>query len=128
MALQQRSIRYILVPDESTLFFKTIGPKTGFTISAQLLSAGTLLESWVHNQLIAAEQQHILHSSKNYELIVDVAFTGNTNVNVDVNVRIVKADNSQHSKTKTLSFSGKSPTSQSGTAQIITRKSKGKKS
>jgi hypothetical protein len=123
VALEQRSVRYILVPDGSTLFFETVGTKKGFTISAELRSAGPVLKSWQHDKLVAAEQKHVLRSPKNYDLIVDVVFTGTETVDVDVKTRIIRLDGTQHSVTKALSFSGKSPTRQSGTAQIVTRKS-----
>lgn len=115
--------RFISVPDRSTLFIETVGPATGFTISAELRSGSTLLKSWRHEELVTAEQDHELRTPRVYSLIVDVAFTQNENVAVEMRVRIIKPDDTQHSKTKTLSFSGRRPTAQHGRVQIITEQS-----
>lgn len=121
MALKQR---FISVPDRSTLFFETVrisGPEAGFVVSADLRSGGSILKSWDHAEMTAAEQDHELRTPKVYNLLVDVTFTQSQTVDVEVRVRILKQNGEQHSHTKKLTFSGKRPKHQAGRVQIITK-------
>ncbi len=83
--------RFFRVPDESRLRIETTSQDNSLFLNGTLHDeASNEVTTWTHERLFNKIVTRRLHSGKRYRARVNVAFIGNTNATVDVQMSVVK--------------------------------------
>jgi hypothetical protein len=117
---------FVLVPDGSKLELTLTSESEDFTATAEARAStaeDAPLVTWKHSQLVnKTVELSPLESPERYVVLVDVVFTGQQQANVEMEAKIVRPDESIHSKPWQTTISGKKPAVDSRVVNILTKK------
>lgn len=114
---------FVLVPHGSTLEWSISSADGDFIASADAARNGQQIKSWTHEKLAnKTVELKPIEKPNRYTLLIQIAFTGTKEVEVNLKVRVLRPDGTVHSSPWTTSFKGKKNQVDQAIINVITKK------